>query len=186
MTLPNIHPITNLRYGVIDARHCDELHEQIISEGEYDDNTDWQNEQGPIKFEPLGYKYELIYLGGAPLIYVMDSPFVALCLKCSPCCPNAGDLDEILPAKLTGDVDNQQWMGRDGKPLFELSRGTNIHRVSGVGIRADSGVIAYCVNPDEITVGTKDYVTDDKYKTENYEKIFVSLDPYVPKQGVTQ
>ena len=184
MTLPNIHPVTGLRYGVIDARHCDDLYEQIISEGESE--YDFDIEERPMSLETEGYKYELIYLGGAPLIYVMDSPFVTLCLKCSPCCPKAGYLDEILPAKLTGDVDNPRWMGRDGKPLFELSRGTNIHRVSGVGIRADEGVIAYCVNPDEITVGTKDYVTEDKYKTENYEKIFVSFDPYVSKQGVTQ
>jgi hypothetical protein len=174
MTLPNINPVTNLRYGVIDARNVPELYEQMFNEGDFDPDI----EECPISFEAEGFKYELMYLGGAPLIYVMDSPFVALCGECSPCCPNAGDLDLIMPAKLTGDVDNQRWMSRDGKPLFELSRGTNIHRVSGVGLRSEHGVIAYCVQPDEI-VG-KEYVAEDKYKMENGdEKSFVSFDPCV-------
>ncbi len=33
------------------------------------------------------------YLGGAPNIWVCESPYVATCRKCSPCIPNGGDLD---------------------------------------------------------------------------------------------
>jgi hypothetical protein len=39
------------------------------------------------------FTYELSYLGGAPLIWVTKSPFVTYCRTCSPCVPNAGDLD---------------------------------------------------------------------------------------------
>jgi len=33
------------------------------------------------------------WLGGALLIWVLESPYVANCRPCSPCVPNAGDLD---------------------------------------------------------------------------------------------
>lgn len=38
-------------------------------------------------------KYHVGWLGGAPLIWVIVSPWVIGCRKCSPCVPNAGDLD---------------------------------------------------------------------------------------------
>ena len=38
-------------------------------------------------------RLQLGYLGGAPLIWVLESPWVATCARCSPCCPNAGDLN---------------------------------------------------------------------------------------------
>ncbi len=42
----------------------------------------------------LGYaKVLLSWLGGSPLITVLNSDFVTNCRKCSPCVPNAGDLD---------------------------------------------------------------------------------------------
>lgn len=40
-----------------------------------------------------GFEYILDYLGGAPLIWVTKSPFATYCRTCSPCVPNAGDLD---------------------------------------------------------------------------------------------
>lgn len=36
-------------------------------------------------------------LGGAPLIIVNESPFVTFAHPCSPCVPNAGDLDNLDP-----------------------------------------------------------------------------------------
>jgi len=58
---------------------------------------DWQGQE-----EEFEYEYEtedgpvkllLGWLGGAPLIWVCDSPYVAECAQCSPCIPGAGDLD---------------------------------------------------------------------------------------------
>ena len=37
------------------------------------------------------------WLGGCPLIIVNESPFVASAVPCSPCVPNAGDLDNLDP-----------------------------------------------------------------------------------------
>jgi len=43
--------------------------------------------------ETDGMILELSYLGGAPLVWVLKSPHVRNVRECSPCCPNAGDLD---------------------------------------------------------------------------------------------
>lgn len=41
--------------------------------------------------------YELNYLGGAALIWVIKSPETAFANLCSPCCPGAGNLDSLDP-----------------------------------------------------------------------------------------
>jgi len=40
-----------------------------------------------------GLSLGLVYLGGAPLVYVFRSPHIAQASVCSPCVPSAGDLD---------------------------------------------------------------------------------------------
>ena len=48
---------------------------------------------GTIKHDGLIVTFD--WLGGCPLIIVNDSPFVAFAVPCSPCVPNAGDLDNL-------------------------------------------------------------------------------------------
>jgi len=43
------------------------------------------------------------YLGGAPLIWITESPYVAYARGCSPCVPGAGDLDNLMDAD-NGDL----------------------------------------------------------------------------------
>lgn len=44
-----------------------------------------------------GVKYTILWLGGSPLLYITESPVVVLVRSlCSPCVPNAGDLDSGL------------------------------------------------------------------------------------------
>lgn len=45
--------------------------------------------------EADGVRYMIDQLGGAYLLTVLESPFMAHANKCSPCCPNAGDLDNL-------------------------------------------------------------------------------------------
>lgn len=40
-----------------------------------------------------GLKLGMSTLGGAYNVWVFESPVVVKCCRCSPCCPNAGDLD---------------------------------------------------------------------------------------------
>jgi hypothetical protein len=65
-----------LDHGLGEDWQCEE------EEFEYQYDTDY----GPVKLQ-LGW------LGGAPLIWVLDSPWFANCKHCSPCVPGAGDLD---------------------------------------------------------------------------------------------
>lgn len=53
----------------------------------------YECEEPEFYYEDGSLKLELTYLGGAPLIYVLESPFVTHCRPCSPCVPGAGDLD---------------------------------------------------------------------------------------------
>lgn len=41
------------------------------------------------------FSYQVSSLGGAPLIWVLNSPYVTPCRECSPCIPNAGNLDDM-------------------------------------------------------------------------------------------
>ena len=41
----------------------------------------------------LQLEVQTIWLGSAMLVYVLQSPYLAAAPVCSPCCPNAGDLD---------------------------------------------------------------------------------------------
>ena len=42
----------------------------------------------------LTLEVQTTWLGGAMLVYVLQSPYLAAAPVCSPCCPNAGNLDE--------------------------------------------------------------------------------------------
>ena len=42
-----------------------------------------------------GVKYEISWLGGAPLLFVLESPVISKARLCSPCVPNAGDLNSL-------------------------------------------------------------------------------------------
>lgn len=43
-----------------------------------------------------GVKYQISYLGGAPLLWVCDGPIGYAARLCSPCVPNAADLDSTF------------------------------------------------------------------------------------------
>lgn len=45
-----------------------------------------------------GVKYQISWLGGSPLLFVFESPVISRARPCSPCVPNAGDLDNLSDA----------------------------------------------------------------------------------------
>ena len=42
-----------------------------------------------------GVKYEISWFGGAPLLWSLESPVISKARLCSPCVPNAGDLNSL-------------------------------------------------------------------------------------------
>lgn len=69
---------------------ADELeYEEALEEAQ----ESWQFEEEQYTLETDGMKLELSYLGGAPLVFVIESPHTSKARQCSPCVPNAGDLD---------------------------------------------------------------------------------------------
>ena len=70
----------------------DEL-KHIVGTLEQQLNDEYAPEEEEFEYNKDGLHLQLTWLGGAPLIYVMDSPHTRMVRQCSPCCPNAGDLD---------------------------------------------------------------------------------------------
>lgn len=54
---------------------------------------DMQIEEPTISGTLDGVKYEISWLGGAPLLFVLESPVISKAKLCSPCVPGAIDLD---------------------------------------------------------------------------------------------
>jgi hypothetical protein len=75
------------------------LEDYYLYEGEEDNYT---YVDGPTK-------YELGWLGGAPLIWVVDSEWACYCNHCSPCVPGAGDLDNPEGTTLAHCMPPERW-----------------------------------------------------------------------------
>lgn len=62
-------------------------------EREYFDTFEPDEISAELEFD--GLNLWLTTLGGAYIIYVLQSPYITRARLCSPCCDNAGNLDEI-------------------------------------------------------------------------------------------
>ena len=114
--LTNINTETGIRYGYISADSLDPdlVHTLMHEEGKdlayeeymealekkYGDDfdecrasDDYYCDEPVIHGEHEGVKYISSWLGGALHFFITESPVVARCVLCSPCVPNAGDLD---------------------------------------------------------------------------------------------
>lgn len=58
------------------------------------ENFDCYEPSGTVEYDGLIVTFD--WLGGCPLIIINESPFVASAVPCSPCVPNAGDLDNAI------------------------------------------------------------------------------------------
>ena len=57
----------------------------------------WQFEEETRSGKIDGIDVALTWLGGAPMLFVFESPYIVRARLCSPCVPNAGDLDNAEP-----------------------------------------------------------------------------------------
>jgi hypothetical protein len=115
--MPNVNPETGIRYGVVALNTLAEwvfdeffyhgtntTYEDALKEWQAenpdadDDNFLWEGDEDSYELETEdGLKLGLSYLGGAPLVWVFESPHTTRARLCSPCVPNAGDLDNRDP-----------------------------------------------------------------------------------------
>ena len=115
--LPNTNPDTGIRYGVASLnsladwvfdeffhRGTNESYEAALEDfkTEHPDASDeeidrfgeeYECDEECYSLETDGMKLGLSYLGGAPLVWVYESPHTTRARECSPCVPRAGDLD---------------------------------------------------------------------------------------------
>lgn len=113
----NVNPETGVRYGVVAlASLQDWVFEEFFNDGVNQSMEDavleWESEHPDfdedekqtfidyLDIEEATYvlvkddmQLMMSYLGGAPLVWVIKSPHRTSTRLCSPCVPNAGDLD---------------------------------------------------------------------------------------------
>lgn len=102
--------------------------------GGYDDREDYiqsrydrerervQIDEPVIEGEYAGVKYRIDWLGGAPLLWVLEGPVGRCHSLCSPCIPNAGDLDsgfidDEMEAGYECYVVPFEWLSREVEPI---------------------------------------------------------------------
>ena len=118
--LSNVNPQTGIRYGVASMNSlADWVWDEFFYNGTNDTAEaaleDWKTENPTLvdddeaiqnfwdreymaeeecySLTTDGMRLELSYLGGAALVFVLESPVISVARLCSPCIPNAGDLD---------------------------------------------------------------------------------------------
>lgn len=101
--LVNIDQETGIRYGVVLLHHLEDsiidrlmIDENMTNAPDFnlEDGFEWPDEP-EYEGEYGGVKYQIFYLGGAPHLMVLHSPHIVKARLCSPCIPNAGDLDSL-------------------------------------------------------------------------------------------
>lgn len=60
-----------------------------------------------------GVRYEISWLGGAPLLWVLESPHTGQFVLCSPCCPQACDGDSPIAGGFTGYAVPEEWLSKE-------------------------------------------------------------------------
>lgn len=99
----------------------DAIVDVIENAGLYDySESDEQNYVYEFDDQNGKIKLELTWLGGSPTIYIVESPYTANCKWCSPCCPNAGDLNNPEPNGITAYCLSQEDMPKDWEGTVEL------------------------------------------------------------------
>lgn len=72
-----------------------------------------QIEEPTIKGTCDGVEYMITWLGGAPLLWVFKSPFTGKFDLCSPCVPNACNLDSPNPDGYEGYTVPADWLPKE-------------------------------------------------------------------------
>jgi len=113
MTISNVNPDSGIRYGIVSLNSLAEwvfdeffqfgrnlsyesaLLEWVAEDGDEDaDEFEYESDEDTYELEtPDGLKLGLSTLGGAYNVWVFESPYIANHAICSPCCPNAGDIN---------------------------------------------------------------------------------------------
>lgn len=80
------------------------------------ESQDMQIEEPTISGTLDGVKYEISWLGGAPLLWSLESPVISKAKLCSPCVPGAIDLDSPANTGYEGYGIPENWYYHNEEP----------------------------------------------------------------------
>lgn len=87
-------------HGDAEKLDMDDILECLIDAGMHD-NFDSDINNYSYEFSDENGTTKLQLIGSPALIFINESPYTANCRWCSPCCPNAGDLNSPEPHGIT-------------------------------------------------------------------------------------
>lgn len=94
----------------------------------YDDRDDYIDTRLELESERIqieeptlagiceGVRYEISHLGGAPILWVLESPIISKARLCSPCVPGAIDLDSPANTGYEGYGIPENWYYHNEEP----------------------------------------------------------------------
>lgn len=108
-------------------QHVDEITKQVrrsvedgdITEDDYDDELElmlekagdaWSDDEPVYTFTKDGVNGRTTWLGGALLLWVFESPHIGQFKLCSPCVPNACDLNSPIEDGYDGYTVPESWL----------------------------------------------------------------------------
>ena len=136
--MPNVNLETGIPYGVVAMNNlADWVFDEFILHGNNDSydaaleefkadnpnatdeeidefNDSYYSDEDSYSLETEKMKLGLAYLGGAPLVWVFQSPHTTNVRPCSPCVPGAGDLDSPDPDGMECYTLPKEWFQGEG------------------------------------------------------------------------
>lgn len=109
-----------------------------------DDYMEYEGEEDNYTAEIENTKYEISWLGGAPLIWVINSEWACYCKPCSPCVPGAGDLDSLGGSTLAHCMPPSEW-----KVVFDEGYEDIPQTLTNISTGADFDLWEYCGKKEE-------------------------------------
>lgn len=89
--------LTSVLSPLLNKEELAEAIAEVISRcNEAENNAGFDDSEDTFEYDdPDGCQFRLSPLGGAPLIWCIKTDRISQAMRCSPCVPNAGDLDSL-------------------------------------------------------------------------------------------
>lgn len=98
------------------AKHKSELIDEEFDEADFVANWECPDiaiDEHNISGTYEGVRYEISHLGGAELLWVLESPHIGQFVLCSPCCPGACDGDSPIAGGFSGYAVPEEWLSKE-------------------------------------------------------------------------
>ena len=105
-----LEAIRTARYEAMENEEADFNEEEFLARWEC---PDFDIDEHDIEGTYAGVHYQISHLGGAELLWVLESPHTGEFSLCSPCCPGACDGDSPCVGGFAGFAVPAEWLRKE-------------------------------------------------------------------------